>query len=94
MIAMANEKVIAIEGIPGAASRKLYLHLTGAGAQKFKVGKRTEEFGTTNTLRYYAMHFPNLPLKETSVRWFKTQYISEMDKNKPVLPRQSLRSTK
>ena len=28
--AMANEKVSAIEGMPGVASRKLYLHLTGA----------------------------------------------------------------
>ena len=62
------------------ASRKLYLHLTGA--QKFKVGKRAAEFGTTNTLHYYAMHFPNLPLKETSVRQFKTQYLSEFNKKK------------
>ena len=63
--AMANEKVSAIEGMPGAVSRKPYLHLTGA--QKFKVGKRAAAFGTTNTLCYYAMHFPNIPLKETSM---------------------------
>ena len=64
-IAMENEKVSAIEGMPGAASRKPYLYSTGA--QNFKVGKRAAEFGTTNTLCYYTMHFPNLPLKETSV---------------------------
>ena len=41
-IAMANEKVSAIKGMPGVASRKPYLHLTGA--QKFKVGKGAAEF--------------------------------------------------
>ena len=80
-IAIANEKVSAIEEMPGAASRTPYLHLTGA--QKFKVGKRAAEFGTTNTLRYYAIHFPNLPLKEASVRRFKTQYLSELNKKNP-----------
>ena len=72
--------VHAIEQMPGAASRKPYLYLTGA--QKLKVGKRAAEFGTTNTLRYYAMHFPNLPLKEISVRQFKTQYLSNLNKKK------------
>ena len=36
-IATANEKVCAIDKIPGAASRAPYLHLTGA--QKYQVGK-------------------------------------------------------
>lgn len=79
-IAAANEKVCAIEKMPGVASRTPYLHLTSA--QKYQVGKRAAEFGTTNTLRYYARHFPSIPLKETSVRRFKSQYQSLLDKKK------------
>ena len=37
----------------------------------------------TNTLRYYARHFPTIPLKETSVRQFKSQYQSLLSKKKP-----------
>ena len=77
-IAMANEKVSAIDKMPGEASRKLYLHLTGA--QKYQVSKRAAEFGTTNTLWYYARHFPSLPLKETSMQ---SQYLSGLNKKKP-----------
>ena len=79
-IAAANEKVCAIDKMPGAASRTPYLHLTGA--QKYQVGKRAAEFGTTNTLWYYARHFPTIPLKETSVRRFKSQYQSLLSKKK------------
>ena len=83
-IAAANEKVCAIDKSKtpgGSASRTSYLHLTGA--QKYQVGKRAAEFGTTNTLRYYAGHFPHIPLKETSVRRFKGQYLSLLNKKKP-----------
>ena len=58
----------------GAASKTPYLHLTAA--QKYQVGKRAAEFGTTNTIRYYARRFPGIPLKETSVRRIKSQYQS------------------
>ena len=65
-----------------AASRAAYLHLTGA--QKYRVGKRAAEFGTTNTLWYYTRHFPSIPLKQTSVRQFKSQYLSLLNtENKP-----------
>ena len=73
-IAAANEKVCAI-GKTGAVSKMPYLHLTAA--QKYQVGKRAAEFGTTNTIRYYARRFPGIPLKETSVRRFKSQYHAE-----------------
>ena len=56
--------------------REPYLHLTPA--QRFKVGQRTSEFGVTNTLRYYAKHFPELPLKEPSVRRLKNEYQSSL----------------
>ena len=49
-----------------------YLHLTPA--QKFNIGKRASEHGVTNALRYYKRTFPDLPLKETSVRRFKNLF--------------------
>ena len=43
-----------------------YLSLTPA--QKFSIGKRAAENGVTATIRYYAKAFPDLPLKEMTVR--------------------------
>ena len=54
-IAVVKEKVCAIDEMPGVASRMPYLHLTLA--QKYQVEKRAAEFGTMNTLQYYARHF-------------------------------------
>jgi len=48
------------------------LHLTPA--QKFQIGKRASEHGVTSALHYYKKNFPDLPLKETSVRRFKGSY--------------------
>ena len=70
-IASANEKVCAIDKT-GAASKTPYLHLTAA--QKYQVGKRAAEFGMPNTICYYVRRFPGIPLKETSVQRFKSQY--------------------
>ena len=56
----------------GSNSRGPYLHLTPA--QKFNIGKRASEHGVTSTLRYYKKAFPDLPLKETSVRRFKNLF--------------------
>ena len=53
-------------------SRGPYLHLTPA--QKFNIGKRASEHRVTNTLCYYKRTFPNLPLRETSVRRFKDSF--------------------
>ena len=39
-------------------------------AQWFAVGKRVVEHGVTATIRYYAKRFPDLALKETTVRMF------------------------
>ena len=43
-------------------------------AQKFEVGRRATEIGTTAAIRYYAKNYPDLELKETSVRRFKNNY--------------------
>ena len=40
-------------------------------AQKFKIGKKPAEIGTTAAMCYYAKNYPDLELKETSVRRFK-----------------------
>ena len=57
--------------------------------QKYSFGKRAAENGTTATLRYYAKTFPDLPLKEMTVRRFKNNYQSSpsggsSDANKPL----------
>jgi len=73
-IASANASV-AKAIAKGEKSRKQkgpYLYLTDA--QRYEVGKRAAENGTTNTMRYYAHKFPNLPLKEPTVRRLKDEY--------------------
>jgi len=80
-IAAANKKVSATSNVKASATRGAYLHLTGAW--KYQVGKRAAEFGSTSTLRYYARHYPDLPLKETSMRHFKNQYLKDSKSKNP-----------
>ena len=47
-------------------------------AQKFEIGKRAAEVGSTATMRYYAKNYPALELKETSVRRFKNNYQTQL----------------
>ena len=47
-------------------------------AQKFDIGKRAAEIGTTAAMRYYAKNYPHLDLKETSVRRFKNHYQTQL----------------
>jgi len=49
-----------------------YLYLTDV--QRYEVGKRAAECGTTTTIRYYKTKFPNLPLTEPTVRRLKAEY--------------------
>ena len=51
-------------------SRGPYILLTTA--QKFSVGTKAAENGVTATLRYYSKTFPDLALKEATVRTLKT----------------------
>ena len=53
-------------------------YLTLMLAQKFSVGKRAAESGVTATICYYAKMFPDIPLKETSVRKMKNAYLSHL----------------
>ena len=64
--ANANVKEVVMKNEVSQKKRGPYLHLTPA--QRFKMGQRASEFGVTITLRYYAKHLPELPLKEPSVR--------------------------
>jgi len=52
-------------------SRGPYKILTPA--QKFDIGKRAAEIGTTATMRYYDKNYPDLELKKTSMRLFEKQ---------------------
>ena len=46
--------------------------------QKFKIGKKAAEIGTNAAMRYYAKNYPDLELKETSVRRFKNNYQAQL----------------
>ena len=54
------------------SKRTPYLIMTPA--QRYQVEKRAAEHGVTATLQYYAKKFPDLPLKETTVRRLKDVY--------------------
>jgi len=72
-ITAVNTKVVlAIERPTTNCNKGPYLHLTPE--QKYSKRKRVAEFSVTNTLHYYSKTFPDLSLKETSVRHFKNQY--------------------
>jgi len=60
-----------------ARGRGPYTYLTGA--QRYKVGKQAAEHGTTNTMRYFAKKYPDLPeLKETTARRLKNPFKSNL----------------
>ena len=59
-----------------ANSRGPYTILTPS--QKFEIGKRAAEVGSTAAMRYYAKSYPALELKETSVRRFKNNYQTQL----------------
>ena len=63
------------EALEKCLPRGPYISLTSA--QKYSFGKTSAENRTTATLRYYAKTFPDLPLKETTVR-FKNNYQSSL----------------
>ena len=68
--ANANVKEVVMKNEVSEKKRGPYLRLMPV--QRFKVGQRASEFRVTNTLRYYAKHFPELPLKnvsEMAERW-------------------------
>ena len=46
-------------------------------AQRFEVGKRAVEHGVTSFIRYFLKNYPQLPLKETTVRRLKNPYRLE-----------------
>ena len=71
VLAEASDKADTTHSSPGS-SQGHYLHLTPA--QKFNIGKRATEQGVTSALCYHKKTFPDLPLKETSVRRFKNLF--------------------
>ena len=60
-----------IEGTSSTTSQSRGPYTVLTPAQKFDIGKRAAEIGTTATIRYYAKRYPDISLKETSVRRFK-----------------------
>ena len=43
-------------------------------SQKYEIGKRAAEHGVTASIRYYNKKYPDLMLKETTVRRLKNNY--------------------
>ena len=79
-IELANAQVQKVQldktrdsGLGGKNSRGgPYLMLTPA--QRYEVGKRAAEHGVTDSIRYFAVKYPEIKLKEPSVRRFKNLY--------------------
>ena len=73
---------IVTNGVVRQAREKLqqprgpYISLTPA--QKYAIGQKAAENGVAAALRYYAKSFPDLQLKETTVRRFKNNYQSSL----------------
>ena len=86
-IEMANKKVAEIVAPPTADSeptsngRKHYIKLTPA--QRFTVGKRAAEHGTTAAIRYFSHNYFSqfASLKETTIRRLKNQYLEQVSHN-------------
>ena len=57
-------------------SRGPYITLTPA--QRLTVGKRAAEHGTTAAIRFFAKKYPELALKEATVRRLKNLYQSQL----------------
>ena len=77
-IEKANASVAPIIERQESGKRGPYLILTPA--QRYGIGRRAAEHGVTATLRYYSRQFPELPLKEASVRRLKDEYRANLKK--------------
>ena len=75
-IKAANEQVAEVLTAP--ATRGPYFKLTPA--QRLQVGKRAAEHGIAASIRYFEKKYPDLRLKETTVRRLKNLYLSELNK--------------
>ena len=75
-IVEANEKVTKLLEKPIKSARGPYHTFTPA--QKLTIGKRAAEHGTTAAMRFFAKKYPDLPLKETTVRRLKNMYQSQV----------------
>ena len=80
-VSSANAKVTDVFEKQTSSIRGPYLTLTPT--QKYQIGKRTAEYGTTAAIRYYQKKFPDLPLKETTVRRLKNLYQSSLKAQGP-----------
>ena len=70
----ANKQVTKVLTVP--VRRGPYFKLTPA--QRFEIGKRALEHGIASSIRHFEKKYPDLPLKETTVRRLKNLYQSEL----------------
>ena len=75
-IATANKRVREVLDKSSHSKRGPYLILTPT--QKLLIGQRAAEYGTTSAIRTFAKKYPELPLKETTVRHLKNLYQDQL----------------
>ena len=69
VITAANKEVTKVLENEPCCTRGPYLMLTPA--QKFTIGKRAVEYSTTAAIRFFMKKYPELQLKETTVKRLK-----------------------
>ena len=52
--------------------------------QKAMIGKRAAVYGVTASMRYFKNKYPDMELKETSVRRFKNSYLCEVKQKRKI----------
>lgn len=78
-IATANKEVTEVLEKPcGGAKSGRGPYITLTSAQKFTIGKRAAQYGTTAAIRFFMKKYPELPLKETTVQRLKNAYQSQL----------------
>lgn len=81
-IAAVNKKVEAELASLESKKRGQYTKFTPS--QRAMIGKKAAEEGVTASMRYFKAKYPNLDLKETTVRRFKNLYLDEIKLQKEI----------
>lgn len=78
-IAACNAEVIAVlEKVASSGVKQPYCKLSPA--QRYEIGKKAAEMGTTSAIRHYKRKYPDLRLTEPTVRRIKNAYLDERKK--------------
>ena len=82
VISVVNKEVEAVIYREGGSCKTRGPYMKVTDAQKAVIGKRAAEHSVTASIRYFSKMYPDIELKETSVRRFKNAYIDEAGKRR------------